>query len=241
MKRSSRKRTAPSKSEAAAISEEGTSNNDSKTTNENTVEGLPPWRAESILSKRSTTTQQTKTDSTINNTVTSYVPGWSICENDWWESNSNDNNEVTYTNNVSNRNDCHSDSSSTTGERQRKRSKRRNQHTQSNSTEKKFYNIGLHVWNTSRAQWTSYKSSSTPNNTTALTASSCSDSSMSEATTPGKSGIVMPRYQRSLTSNQYRELVRGLANVTREYLLPKPMNLADLIEVYVDIWDNSHE
>ena len=51
----------------------------------------------------------------------------------------------------------------------------------------------------------------------------------------------MPRYQRSLTSNQYRELVRGLANVTREYLLPKPMNLADLIEVYVDIWDNSHE
>jgi hypothetical protein len=44
-----------------------------------------------------------------------------------------------------------------------------------------------------------------------------------------------------LNSSQYRELVRGITNVTREYELPRPMNLRDLIEVYVDVWENSSE
>jgi hypothetical protein len=47
--------------------------------------------------------------------------------------------------------------------------------------------------------------------------------------------------ERQLSPYEYRELVKGLTHVTREYQLPKPMNLADLIDVYTDIWDCGHE
>lgn len=211
------------------------------------LEQLPPWRAQHILYKRPQTVQSEVT--TASNEETS----WSerkiedilrIQECDWWEF--VDKHEGDITNDAGTRNnidDGHSDSSSTTGERHRKRSKRK---TCSEPSSKVFYNIGLHVWNESRAQWKNYKSDATATTTT-LASSSCSDTSMTNATTSTRrakssgAGGAIPKYQRSLTSSQYREMVRGLTNVTREYQLPKPMNLADLIEVYVDAWDNIHD
>eukprot|EP00804_Cyclotella_cryptica_P001495 CCRYP_003724-RA/>CCRYP_003724-RA protein AED:0.30 eAED:0.30 QI:0/-1/0/1/-1/1/1/0/556 len=123
---------------------------------------------------------------------------------------------------------------------------------------KVFYNVGLSIWDQSRAEWKSYKR----NADTALCPSPSGDSSTTAASTtpqsyngaefsgnqnvelhssPGSTSCRLNNCERALTHAQYKELVQGITNVTREYQLPKPMNLADLIEVYVDVWDCGHE
>lgn len=229
MKRSNEERTQRTAKAAVPISEEGTSTHDSPTNQrvEQSTNDLPPWKAECILSKRSRPQPSKRTCSDV-----TYEPSWAIRENDWWGTTSNQLDNIPE-HKASGIDDCHSDSSSTTGERQRKRTKRI---AKCDKSEKQFYNIGLHTWNQTRAEWKSYKNATTAS----LAQSSCSDSSMTDATTQGKLSDV-PRCQRTLNSSQYRELVRGITNVTREYELSRPMNLRDLIEVYVDVWENSSE
>ena len=196
--------------DACAISEEGTSTS-LDTNSYATLGQLPPWRAECILSKCRSNHKSIAAGDKINQ-------NWRICETDWWTTDDRDNKMLEIQKNTN--------STTTTGEREQKRSKRT-----SSTTEKQFFNMGLHVWNESRSKWTR----GSTHVYTAKTNSSCSDSSVTDTTTLHNRKLLNP------SSSQYRELMMGLTNVTREYMLPMTMNLADLINVYVDIWENSHE
>eukprot|EP00956_Cyclotella_meneghiniana_P003788 scaffold4598_cov73-Cyclotella_meneghiniana.AAC.7 len=99
------------------------------------------------------------------------------------------------------------------------------------SDNNEFNNIGYEIWNASRAEWKSYKKQrDTPavvGDTAATISTTAVDPSRSKANS-------------KQTTYKTSELVQGLTNLSREFALPQVMNLKDLIEVYVDIWEN-HE
>lgn len=148
-----------------------------------------------------------------------------------------------------------------TVKRTRKASKRKKRKT---ATIKSFRNVGLSTWNACRAEWRNYGKESDcspdgsethggvqqPNdesehndnaeesvrNVPAATifGKNVSDCTISNRISgSNKSGLK----KSSLTSHQYKQVVKGLKGVTRQYELPKAMSLAEMIEVYLDIWE----
>ena len=100
------------------------------------------------------------------------------------------------------------------------------------SDSNKFHNIGCEIWNKSRAEWKSYKKQRDASAAVGDTAAAITNT----AVDPGRS-----KANSKQTHYKTSELVEGLSNLSREFVLPEVMNLRDLIEVYVDIWENSHE
>jgi hypothetical protein len=251
MKKGTKKRSLPlleddafvSNSECASANYKRTNSEEITTTNANGSSGdklkhLPSWRSERILHNRYQAAHNTNDDC-------SHVDNVRILEPDWWtvveEKDANITSDRSANVDISHgtRESCatgptyssdSSGSSASNTERQ-KRGRARANDGNPKST-RAFRNVGLSIWSESRAEWKSYR-----NDPAAVRPKRSGDVS-TDTTTRTQSDTSM---ERQLSPYEYRELVKGLTHVTREYQLPKPMNLADLIDVYTDIWDCGHE
>jgi hypothetical protein len=229
------------------------------------VKELPSWRAECILYNRS---QQSGNSggSSIDSLAIKEQDWWNITvaeesDDDDSDSDEEGQGDMTYRNNESYDrlplcateptyySDSSASSDQSTGSNSKKqtgaRSKRSKKSARSRKmktvTKKTFTNVGLSIWHTSRAEWRDY----TTNGATPMSAdSSLTTTDMTKANQSSDTSDAHqtnPREEDPLTPIQYKDLVKGLTVVSRQYELPKTMNLADLIGVYCDIWDCEHD
>ena len=209
-----------------------------------------------------TETAISRTDSSVN---------WAISPNNWWIVVSPLNPHVNNNVNDDYHSDSSSTTGERQRNSSQRHSSSLWMSSSSLSPRKTFRNVGLSLWNETRLAWRNYRQENDceNNNEDGGIMEDWNDTTNVDSKTTEKdisstsskqfhsnhaqnskhlskkkrfqSQLLQQQQSQALTSSQYRELIRGLTQVTREYTLPTCMNLAYLIEVYVDIWDNCHE